>query len=88
MDENEKLPRHQVEARLAALKSEYDKGQARIHQLEGELTSLRETMLRISGAILVLQELLAPSASAAPGEQKAESDQVRAASASALSGKG
>jgi predicted nuclease with TOPRIM domain len=52
--------RQQLEERLATLKGEYDKGQNRIRQLEGELTSVRETMLRISGAILVLQELLAP----------------------------
>jgi hypothetical protein len=47
-----------LEDRLATLKGEYDKGEARVHQLETELTSLRETMLRISGAILVLQEIL------------------------------
>lgn len=53
--------RQRLEERLATLKGEYDKGQTRIRQLDGELTSLRETMLRISGAILVLQELLAPA---------------------------
>jgi hypothetical protein len=53
--------RQQLEERLATLKGEYGKGQNRIRQLEGELTSVRETMLRISGAILVLQELLAPA---------------------------
>ena len=56
-----------LEERLAALKAGYDKGQTRIRQLEGELTSLRETILRISGAILVLQELLAP-ATAGPSD--------------------
>jgi len=56
--------RQRLEKRLATLKDEYDKGQNRIRQLEGELTSLRETMLRISGAILVLQEFLAPATAA------------------------
>lgn len=48
------LVRHQMEARLASLKSEYEKGQMQLRQLE----SVRETMLRISGAIAVLEELL------------------------------
>lgn len=47
-----------LEDRLTTLKGEYGKGEARAHQLEAELTLLRETMLRISGAILVLQEIL------------------------------
>jgi hypothetical protein len=55
-----------LEERLATLKGEYGKGQNRTHQLEGELASLRETMLRISGAILVLQEFLAPATAANP----------------------
>jgi len=61
--------RQQLEERLAALKAEYDKGQTRSRQLEGELTSLRETMLRISGAILVLQELLSPPAPVTSGDR-------------------
>ena len=63
----------QLEERLATLKGEYEKGQTRIRQLEVELTSLRETMLRISGAILVLQELLSSSSSVTPVEQPSES---------------
>jgi predicted nuclease with TOPRIM domain len=58
--------RQRLEERLATLKGEYEKGQNRSRQLEGELTSVRETMLRISGGILVLQELLAPMAKATP----------------------
>jgi hypothetical protein len=53
--------REEMEARLAALKSEYDKGQTQLRQLESQSSSVRETMLRISGAIMVLQELLSPS---------------------------
>jgi hypothetical protein len=62
--------RQEIEARLNELKGEYDKGQTRLHQLEYQLTSLRETMLRISGAVLALEELLSPSASVTPGEQQ------------------
>lgn len=61
--------RQQIEERLTGLKHEYDKGQTRIRQLESELASLREATLRISGAILVLQELLSqPAQAPAPGE--------------------
>lgn len=58
------LPIHQqLEDRLATLSGEYDKGQTGIRRLEAELASLRETMLRISGAILVLQEILSSQTS-------------------------
>ena len=59
--------RQQLEKRLSTLKAEYKKGQSRIGQLEVESASLRETMLRISGAILVLQELLSPPTPSAVG---------------------
>ena len=49
-----------IEARLAALKNEFDKGQTQLCQLESQSSSLREAMLRISGAIMVLEELLSP----------------------------
>jgi hypothetical protein len=49
-----------LEGRLAILKDEYDMGQACLYQVDAELTLLRETMLRISVAILVLQEILSP----------------------------
>jgi len=51
--------RELLESRLTALKGEYDKGQAELQKLQGQLTSLQQTMLRISGAILILEELLA-----------------------------
>jgi len=50
--------REQIEARLQALKKEYEIGQARLKELEAETTYVRETMLRISGAMQVLQEAL------------------------------
>jgi predicted nuclease with TOPRIM domain len=48
----------QLRQRLEALKKEYETGQARLRELETETTYVRETMLRISGAIQVMQELL------------------------------
>ena len=50
--------REQIEARLTALKKEYEIGQSRLKELEAESTYVRETMLRISGAMQVLQEML------------------------------
>jgi predicted nuclease with TOPRIM domain len=47
-----------LEERLKELKEEYKKGQERLIALEQEITNLRNTMLRISGAIQVLEELI------------------------------
>ena len=61
--EGEPVPvRELVESRLKTLKAEYDKGQVQLQRLQSQLTSLQETMLRISGAITVLEELLASPA--------------------------
>ena len=49
----------EINARLKELKEEYQKGQERLIALEQEITSLSKTMLRISGAIQVLEELIA-----------------------------
>ena len=50
--------RERVEARLRELRAEFDTGQARLRELELEETRLREVLLRISGAIQALQEVL------------------------------
>jgi hypothetical protein len=52
------LRREQLQARLETLKREDRAGEARVRELEQELTKLRQTVLRISGAIQVLEELL------------------------------
>jgi predicted nuclease with TOPRIM domain len=44
--------------RLASLKKEFETGQKRLSELEAEQAYVREAMLRISGAIQVLQELI------------------------------
>ena len=60
----------QIEKRLVTLKGEYYRGQTQLHQLENQVTTLRETLLRISGAVLALEELLSSSASVTPAEQQ------------------
>ena len=48
----------QLQKRLAELKQEYRAGQLQMSELETQQTRLRETMLRIRGAIQVLEEVL------------------------------
>lgn len=50
--------RTQLQQRLQELKQEFAAGQARTRELEAEQQRLRETLLRISGAIQVLEEEL------------------------------
>jgi len=63
--------REQLQARLEVLKNEFEAGQARLRELERQESALRETMLRISGAIQVVQELLASEDQAEGGTHKA-----------------
>jgi hypothetical protein len=54
----EEIVREQMEARLKALKSELEAGEAELAKVENQRTYLRETLLRISGAVQVIEELL------------------------------
>ena len=49
----------QLEERLQSLRNEYTLGQQRLAELDAEAANLRNTLLRISGAIQVLEEELA-----------------------------
>jgi hypothetical protein len=51
--------------RLKQLRSELEKGRQHMQTLDRERESVRETMLRISGAIQVLEELIEQEANAA-----------------------
>jgi hypothetical protein len=60
--------RDQALARLDELKREYQMGEGQLRELGRQEAALRETLLRITGAIQVLEELLATTqAGAAPG---------------------
>jgi predicted nuclease with TOPRIM domain len=50
--------KHRFEQRLHSLKSEFEDGQKILAELEAKQANLRETLLRISGAIQVLEEVL------------------------------
>lgn len=59
-----------LQARLAELRREYALGESRLRDLVQQESALRETLLRISGAIQVLEELgSAPAPAAADGTQ-------------------
>ena len=47
-----------MQERLADLKAEFDKGRRLLHTLDQQRAQLRDALLRISGAIQVLEELI------------------------------
>ena len=51
--------KEQIKERIEQLKAEYESGQKMLADLETQESNLRTTMMRISGAIQVLEELLA-----------------------------
>jgi predicted nuclease with TOPRIM domain len=51
--------RDELQARLELLRKEWETGGTRLRELERQQAQLSETMLRISGAIQVLEELVA-----------------------------
>jgi hypothetical protein len=71
--------REQVEARLAELQRELELGERQLRDLELQQIQLRETVLRISGAVQVLRELLAAGES--PVSNGIEGQSVGSASA-------
>jgi hypothetical protein len=60
-----------IAARLETLKKEYSAGQALLADLEAKQANLHTSLLRIGGAIQVLEELLD---SGTAGEPPADSD--------------
>lgn len=58
--------REQLEKRLAELKAEYEAGEKLALEYESKLANLRTTMLRISGAVQVLEETLGAAAGVNP----------------------
>jgi predicted nuclease with TOPRIM domain len=68
--------REQLQQRLEELKKEFETGQARLRELGMQEAQLRETLLRISGAIQVLEETLGGESGADAPQQGADAAQA------------
>lgn len=62
--------REHLEQRLQELKAEFEKGDNNLKELEAQAANVRQTLLRISGAIQVLEELLAEGGQSAGRDGK------------------
>jgi hypothetical protein len=63
--------------RLEALKNEFESGQKMLTDSEARQAQLRDTLLRISGAIQVLEELLSNDETNNGSEPQATSNEVQ-----------
>lgn len=68
--------REQLQARLKELRQEFEAGQSRLRELEMQEARTRETLLRISGAIQVLEETLATTGAENEQEDSALNSEV------------
>jgi uncharacterized protein involved in exopolysaccharide biosynthesis len=59
----------QLEQRLAQLKAEFQSGRKALADLQAKQAGLQSTLLRISGAIQVIEEELANPGTASPSRQ-------------------
>lgn len=64
--------REQIDQRLKQLKAEFEEGQKMLADLESRQANLKTTMLRISGAMQVLEELLAETEARASADSTIE----------------
>ena len=68
-----------MKARLAELKAEFAKGKQKLDDLENQMREVQHALLRISGAIQVLEELSGESVLPAEGFPRAVESAPRAA---------
>jgi len=66
--------KEKMKQRLQSLKEEFEAGQKLLAQYEAKQDNLRETLLRISGAIQVLEEVITEANSEANGEVSQRDD--------------
>ena len=63
--------REQIEKRLTELRGEYEEGQRMLADLQARQNSLHETLLRIAGAIMVMEEMIQEAGPLAEGGEEA-----------------
>ncbi len=63
------IMKEKLSQRLKSLKAEFEAGQNLLADYETKQRNLRETLLRISGAIMVLEEVLADPENEANGQE-------------------
>jgi hypothetical protein len=68
----------QMQERLADLKQDFEKGEYQLQSLVQQETVLRESLLRVSGAIRILEELLSTDQENTVREETAGATQTRA----------
>ncbi|MFB2772433.1 hypothetical protein ACE1AT_24585 [Pelatocladus sp. BLCC-F211] len=64
--------KEQLEKRLAELKAEFASGQKVMADLEAKQANLRDTLLRISGAIQILEEEISKASKEEDNSQQAK----------------
>lgn len=65
-----------IEQRLNELRDQFESGQKMMAELESKQASLRDTLLRISGAIQVLEELIAIESAREVPEKTGQSPEI------------
>jgi hypothetical protein len=70
--------REQVEERLTGLRQEFEAGRRMLADLEARQVELQQTLLRIGGAVQVLEELLAADAPEGEGAPAPSEDAAAA----------
>lgn len=78
--------RYQLERRLEALKNEFAAGRTKATELEQQQTTLHQTLVRISGAIQVLEEELKVQPQDGPDNNRAPVDDATRVDASFANG--
>jgi predicted nuclease with TOPRIM domain len=75
-----------LQQRLQTLKTEYEAGQKMLADLEAKQANVRDTLLRISGAIQVLEETLAEDPEPSISDNGEVSSEVALTEVSAIPG--
>ena len=74
--------KEQLEKRLAQLKAEFESGQKIMAELEAKQANVRDTLLRISGAIQILEEEISKVSQEEEKVQEAEVSELTSSPAS------